>query len=132
MHTGLVNTDGSKMSKSVGNVLTVREILKEYGPDTTEAVPVVASLQGGHGVRGEGSQEDVRVYISLRGKAKIMEERRATKARRRDSGRCSASSTPSSTTTSTLREAITFMKKLIEDGASVVATRTRSSFTTRL
>ena len=34
VHTGLVNFEGSKMSKSVGNVLTVRDILKEYGPDT--------------------------------------------------------------------------------------------------
>lgn len=33
MHAGLLTVDGKKMSKSVGNVITIRDFLKDNGPD---------------------------------------------------------------------------------------------------
>lgn len=33
MHNGFINIEGEKMSKSLGNFLTVREIIKKYDPD---------------------------------------------------------------------------------------------------
>lgn len=33
MHNGYINVDNAKMSKSVGNFFTVREILKDYAPE---------------------------------------------------------------------------------------------------
>lgn len=34
MHTGFLNVSGEKMSKSLGNFITIRELLKEYSPET--------------------------------------------------------------------------------------------------
>ena len=34
LHTGFLNLKGEKMSKSLGNVLTIREMIKRYPPDT--------------------------------------------------------------------------------------------------
>src|SRR5690606_41581529 len=33
MHAGAVRLDGEKMSKSLGNFFTIREVLKEYHPE---------------------------------------------------------------------------------------------------
>jgi cysteinyl-tRNA synthetase len=33
MHSGLLNVDGEKMSKSLGNFLTIRDALKDYSPE---------------------------------------------------------------------------------------------------
>ncbi|MDI6644079.1 MAG: cysteine--tRNA ligase [Methanobacteriaceae archaeon] len=33
MHTGFLNVDGEKMSKSLGNFITIKELLKDYEPD---------------------------------------------------------------------------------------------------
>jgi cysteinyl-tRNA synthetase len=35
MHNGMLRQTGEKMSKSVGNVSTIREVLDEWGPETT-------------------------------------------------------------------------------------------------
>lgn len=32
MHTGMVHIEGEKMSKSLGNIVSAREVLEEYGP----------------------------------------------------------------------------------------------------
>ena len=88
VHTGLVNTKGDKMSKSAGNVLDHQGRPEGVRLGHPEAVPAVAPLPGGHGLRREGPEADARRPISaMREKAKSMEERRATKARRRDSGK---------------------------------------------
>ena len=34
MHNGFVNTDNEKMSKSLGNFFTIREVLKKFDPET--------------------------------------------------------------------------------------------------
>ena len=33
MHTGFLNVKGEKMSKSLGNFITINELLQEYSPD---------------------------------------------------------------------------------------------------
>ncbi len=33
MHTGFLNVEGEKMSKSLGNFITIRELLQDYSPD---------------------------------------------------------------------------------------------------
>ncbi len=33
LHTGFLTTDGQKMSKSLGNFMTIREVLKSYSPE---------------------------------------------------------------------------------------------------
>ena len=33
MHTGFLNVKGEKMSKSLGNFITINELLEEYSPD---------------------------------------------------------------------------------------------------
>jgi cysteinyl-tRNA synthetase len=34
MHTGFLNVSGEKMSKSLGNFITIRDLLKEYSGET--------------------------------------------------------------------------------------------------
>ena len=34
MHNGMLRFTGEKMSKSVGNVATIKEVLDEWGPET--------------------------------------------------------------------------------------------------
>jgi cysteinyl-tRNA synthetase len=38
MHTGMVHQDGEKMSKSLGNLTLVSDLLKDYSPDTIRIV----------------------------------------------------------------------------------------------
>ena len=118
VHTGLVNTEGSKMSKSVGNVLMVRDILKEYGPDTLRLYLLSHPYREDMEFEESGLKKMYEVYSTLRDKSKIMEERRATKARRRDSGKVLAQFYDFLNDDLDTPKAIGFMKKLIEDGAS--------------
>ena len=67
VHTGLVNTEGSKMSKSVGNVLTVRDILKEYGPDTLRLYLLSHHYREDMEFEEKRSEEDVRGLLVLQG-----------------------------------------------------------------
>nr|WP_268992927.1 cysteine--tRNA ligase [Psychrobacter sp. I-STPA10] len=34
MHVGFINVDGEKMSKSLGNFFTIREVMQQYNPET--------------------------------------------------------------------------------------------------
>jgi cysteinyl-tRNA synthetase len=118
MHTGLVNTEGSKMSKSLGNVLTVRDILKEYGPDTLRLYLLSHHYRQDMEFEEKGLKKMYETYSTLRDKSKIMEERRATKARRRDSGKVLGAFYAFLNDDFDTPQAIAFMRKLIEDGAS--------------
>jgi len=40
LHTGLLNVNGQKMSKSKGNFITIKEILKDYSPETVRMLVV--------------------------------------------------------------------------------------------
>ncbi len=118
VHTGLVNTEGNKMSKSIGNVMTVRDILKEFGPDTLRLYLLSHHYREDMEFEEKQLKKMYEVYSSLRDKSKIMEERRATKARRRDSGRVLAQFYAFLNDDFDTPQAISFTKKLIEDGAS--------------
>jgi cysteinyl-tRNA synthetase len=118
VHTGLVNTDGSKMSKSVGNVLTVRDILKEYGPDTLRLYLLSHHYREDMEFDEKELKKAHGMYSSLWEKSRIMEERRATKARRRDSGKVLGEFYSMLNDDFDTPRAIAFIKKLVEDGAS--------------
>ena len=118
VHTGLVNTEGSKMSKSVGNVLTVRDILRDYGSDTLRLYLLSHHYREDMEFEEKGLKKMYEVYSSLRDKSRTMEERRATKARRRDSGKVLGPFYDFLNDDFDTPQAIGFMRKLIEDGAS--------------
>lgn len=118
VHTGLVNTEGSKMSKSVGNVLTVRDILKEYGPDTLRLYLLSHHYREDMEFDEKALKKAHEMYLSLRDKSRIMEERRATKARRRDSGKVLGGFYGLLNDDFDTPRAIAFVRKLVEDGAS--------------
>ncbi|MGA2663832.1 MAG: cysteine--tRNA ligase [Nitrososphaerales archaeon] len=118
VHTGLVNAEGSKMSKSVGNVLTVRDVLKEYGPDTLRLYLLSRHYREDMEWDEKALKKTDEVYGTMRDKSKIMEERRATKARRRDSGKVLNEFYGFLNDDFDTPRAIEFMRKLIEDGAS--------------
>jgi cysteinyl-tRNA synthetase len=118
VHTGLVSTEGSKMSKSVGNVIWVRDVLKEYGPDTLRLYLLSHHYREDMEFDEKGLKKAHEMYSSLRDKSKIMEERRATKARRRDSGKVLGEFYGLLNDDFDTPGAIAFIKKLVEDGAS--------------
>jgi cysteinyl-tRNA synthetase len=118
VHTGLVNIEGAKMSKSLGNVLTVRDALKQFGPDTLRLYLLSHHYREDMDFQEKGLKDMHDTYLALREKAKIMEERRATKARRRDSGKVLAQFYAYLNDDFDTPQAIAFMRKLIEDGAS--------------
>jgi cysteinyl-tRNA synthetase len=118
VHTGLVNTEGSKMSKSAGNALTVRDILKEYGPDTLRLYLLSHHYREDMEFDDKELKKMSGVYSTLKEKMKIMEDRRATKARRRDSGRVLGPFYGFLNDDFDTPQAVAFAKKLIEDGAS--------------
>jgi cysteinyl-tRNA synthetase len=118
VHTGLLNIEGNKMSKSLGNVMTVRDALKQFGPDTLRLYLLSHHYREDMDFQEKGLKQMHETYLDLRAKAKIMEERRATKARRRDSGKVLAEFYAFLNDDFDTPKAIAFMMKLIEDGAS--------------
>ena len=118
VHTGLLNIEGNKMSKSLGNVMSVRDALKQYGPDTLRLYLLSHHYREDMDFQEKGLKQMHDTYLDLRAKAKIMEERRATKARRRDSGKVLAEFYAFLNDDFDTPKAIAFMMKLIEDGAS--------------
>ena len=118
VHTGLLNIEGNKMSKSLGNVMSVRDALKQYGPDTLRLYLLSHHYREDMDFQEKGLKQMHETYLDLRAKAKIMEERRATKARRRDSGKVLADFYAFLNDDFDTPKAIAFMMKLIEDGAS--------------
>ena len=118
VHTGLLNIEGDKMSKSLGNVMSVRDALKQFGPDTLRLYLLSHHYREDMDFQEKGLKQMHETYLDLRAKAKIMEERRATKARRRDSGKVLAEFYAFLNDDFDTPKAIAFMMKLIEDGAS--------------
>jgi len=87
IHTGLLTVKGSKMSKSEGNVLNVRDVLRNYGADELRYY-----LLGNH-YRKDIEFDERKLkkakerYALTKKNAKTIEERRSARARRRDSGK---------------------------------------------
>jgi cysteinyl-tRNA synthetase len=67
VHTGLVNMKGEKMSKSTGNVYTVREALRTYSPDQIRMFFLSHHYRTDMDLRGLDSA--ARTYNRLRGTA---------------------------------------------------------------
>lgn len=118
VHTHLVNITGDKMSKSAGNALALRDVLKEFGPDTLR----MYLLSKHYREDMDFSEKDLKhmhaVYSAMRDNANTIEERRATKARRRDSGKVLAPFYAYLNDDFDTPGAIGFMRKLLDDGAS--------------
>ena len=118
VHTGLVKTEGSKMSKSAGNVLTIRDVLEEFGSDVLRLYLLSHHYREDMEFEEKGLRKMQDLYSTLRDKSKVMEERRATKARRRDSGKILAQFYAFLNDDFDTPNAIAFTRKLIEDGAT--------------
>jgi cysteinyl-tRNA synthetase len=118
VHTSLVNTNGGKMSKSAGNALTLREVLKEYGPDTLRLYLLSHHYRQDMDFEEKGLKQMHTIYKSMKADANTIEERRATKARRRDSGKVLAPFYACLNDDFDTPGAIAFIRKLLEDGAS--------------
>jgi cysteinyl-tRNA synthetase len=43
MHNGFINVDNEKMSKSLGNFFTIRDVLKEYDAETIRSSSCAAT-----------------------------------------------------------------------------------------
>jgi cysteinyl-tRNA synthetase len=118
VHTGLVKINGDKMSKTAGNVYNIRDILKKYDSDTLR----LYLLSHHYREDIEFDEKDLKqmqdAYTVMREKAKSMEERRATKARRRDSGKVLAPFYAALNDDFDTPKAIAFMRQLITDGSN--------------
>jgi cysteinyl-tRNA synthetase len=70
LHNGLVNTDGEKMSKSLGNVKLVRDLLGEHGGETVRLALLTAHyrqpLDWTDQLVAESRQKLDRMYVALR------------------------------------------------------------------
>ena len=118
VHTSFVNITGGKMSKSAGNALTLREILKEYGPDTLRLYLLSRHYREDLDFDEKALKQMHTAYSTMKNNANTIEERRATKARRRDSGKVLAPFYACLNDDFDTPGAIAFVRKLLEDGAS--------------
>jgi len=118
VHTSFVNIKGGKMSKSAGNALTLREILKEHGPDTVRLYLLSRHYRQDIDFDEKGLKQMHNTYSSMKQNASMIEERRATKARRRDSGKMLAPFYAALNDDFDTPAAIAFVKKLLDEGAS--------------
>ncbi|MDA4136854.1 MAG: cysteine--tRNA ligase [Thaumarchaeota archaeon] len=118
VHTALVNTVGGKMSKSAGNALTLRDMLKEYGPDTLRLYLLSHHYRQDMDFEEKGLKQMHTVYLAMKDKANSIEERRATKARRRDSGKVLGEFYARLNDDVDTPGAIAFIRKMLDDGAS--------------
>jgi cysteinyl-tRNA synthetase len=71
MHAGAVRVDGEKMSKSLGNFFTIREILAQYHPETVRYVLISSHYRSAINYSRENLQTArgalQRMYTALRG-----------------------------------------------------------------
>jgi len=118
VHVGLVNFKGSKMSKSEGNVFNIRDVLKEYGSDALRLYLLSRHYRENMDFDEKVLQRTKDVYVTMREKVRLMEERRATKARRRDSGKILGPFYEALNDDIDTPKAIEFMNKLVTDGAN--------------
>jgi len=57
IHNGMLSTSGDKMSKSLGNIRTVRELLKDYDPDVIRFYLLSAHYRGPLELKGDSLDE---------------------------------------------------------------------------
>ena len=106
------------MSKSLGNVVAIRDVLKKYDSDTLRLYLLSRHYREDIDFDEKDLKRMQETYSGMREKAKLMEERRATKARRRDSGKVLASFYSAMNDDFDIPKAIEFMQQLITDGSN--------------
>jgi len=116
IHSGLVKIKGDKMSKTAGNVYNIRDILKKYDSDSLRLYLLSHHYREDIEFDEKDLEKMQEVYTTMREKAKSMEERRATKARRRDSGKVLVPFYSAMNDDFDTPKAIAFMRQLITDG----------------
>lgn len=118
VHTGLVDIKGNKMSKSAGNSLSLRDILGEYGADTLRLYLLSHPYRENMDFDEKGLKQMQATFLTMRKQASSIEERRATKARRRDSGKVLVPFYAYLNDDLDTPGAITFIRKLLDEGAA--------------
>jgi cysteinyl-tRNA synthetase len=116
IHSGLVKVKGDKMSKSAGNVYNIRDVLRKYDSDTLRLYLLSHHYREDIEFDEKDLDKMQEAYSAMREKAKSMEERRATKARRRDSGKVLGAFYSAMNDDFDTPKAIAFMRQLIADG----------------
>jgi len=116
IHTGLVNLKGTKMSKSEGNVLNVRDVLRDFSPDKLRlyflSFPYRSDAEFDEHKLGKVGDQ----YDEIRKMAKEIEEKRSTKVRRRDSSKVLQPLYNALNDDIDTPRAVEFMMKLAKDG----------------
>jgi cysteinyl-tRNA synthetase len=116
VHSGLVKFKGDKMSKSVGNVYNIRDVLKRHDADTLRLYLLSHHYREDIEFDEKDLERMQQSYSAMKERARSMEERRATKARRRDSGKVLGPFYSAMNDDFDTPKAIAFMRQLIADG----------------
>ena len=117
IHTGLLTSRGTKMSKSAGNVMNVKDVLQNFSADHLRLY--MLSLQ--YRKNDEFDEKKLKrikdKYASMKETAAVVESRTSARARRRDSSKALFSFYEALNDDFDTPRAIEIMTKLAEDGA---------------
>src|SRR5690554_112570 len=88
MHAGAVRLDGEKMSKSLGNFFTIREVLKKYHPEIVRYLLISSHYRSSINYSADGLLEAraalTRFYSALRNYTEVPAADKATLAKSED------------------------------------------------
>ena len=79
VHNGMLQMSGDKMSKSLGNIKSVRELLKEYDPDTIKFYLLSAHYRGPLELKDDSLDEAKSALQRIRNCVDLMERSGTTK-----------------------------------------------------
>jgi cysteinyl-tRNA synthetase len=117
VHTRLVNLKGSKMSKSEGNVLNVRDALHEFSPDQLRLYFLSSHYRSDAEFDERKLKKIGDDYNEIKKMAKGIEENRSARARRRDSSKVLQPVYDALNDDMDTSKAVEFLIKLANDGA---------------
>ena len=117
VHTRLVNLKGSKMSKSEGNVLNVRDALREYSSDQLRLYFLSLHYRSDAEFDERKLKRIGDTYNEIKKMAKGIEENRSARARRRDSSKVLQPVYDALNDDMDTPKAVEFLIKLANDGA---------------
>ncbi len=117
VHTHLVNLKGSKMSKSQGNVLNVRDALREFSPDQLRLYFLSFHYRKDAEFDDRKLKNVGETYKDVRQMAKGIEEKRSARARRRDSSKVLQPVYDALNDDMDTPKAVEFMVRLANDGS---------------
>jgi cysteinyl-tRNA synthetase len=75
MHTGFLNVKGEKMSKSLGNFTTIRDMLQKYEPEAFRFFVLLAHYRSPIDFSEEALEQSAKSLERIRQAAKIIEEK---------------------------------------------------------